>query len=305
MGKDNLKGVNKIIAPLFLDPSNFLEALFSGKGARPSLLFTNKGKKLLHEIEISLPSFLKEKLEAHGVFATTVLKDDRWGAHPYHQEGLYYALDLSSLILISGVLALNKSPESIIDLCASPGGKSVFLAESFPKVPLITNEVERKRLPVLIGNLRRCGVGSEIINRTLEDIVKEYGNAFDLVVCDAPCSGQSLIARSKKLEKGWQGAFNAILINGNVKRQRRILHQCASLVTRNGYLAYLTCTYSLEENEKMMEWFLLQYPNFVSVEVPHLSDLKSTYSEINCYRIFPQSGFGCGGFLSILIKSDR
>jgi 16S rRNA C967 or C1407 C5-methylase (RsmB/RsmF family) len=117
---------------------------------------------------------------------------------------------------------------------------------------------------------------------------------------DAPCSGQSLVARGKESP----GCFHPATINMNANRQRRILSNSVKTVRSGGYLIYMTCTYSLKENERNVDWLLKKNPEFESVSVNTISEYQSSYSTRHCYRMWPMGGEGAGGFVAVLKKTN-
>jgi 16S rRNA C967 or C1407 C5-methylase (RsmB/RsmF family) len=150
-----------------------------------------------------------------------------------------------------------------------------------------------KRLGQLVGNLKRCRVSPAIVLRLDSKILAEQiPQTAEVVLVDAPCTGQSLIAKGGKAP----GCFHPVNINSNANRQKRILANSAQLVAPQGYLLYMTCTYSPEENEAVAAWFLERFPQFRAIEVPHLQAYQSHLAEIPCYRMFPQQGLGAGAF---------
>ena len=88
-------------------------------------------------------------------------------------------------------------------------------------------------------------------------------------------------------------------------RQRRILRAAQTVVKEEGFLAYMTCTYSLEENESNLEWFIKHYPAFEAVSVETLSRYQSSHSPLPCYRMYPQHGEGPGAFTVLLQKKKN
>ena len=122
----------------------------------------------------------------------------------------------------------------------------------------------------------------------------------DVVIVDAPCSGQSLVARGRDAP----GCFHPATINLNANRQRRILANAATCVAREGSLLYITCTYSEKENERNLEWFLNHFADFAAVPVPALSRHQSHLSSHPCYRLWPQETWGAGGFVARLERSS-
>jgi 16S rRNA C967 or C1407 C5-methylase (RsmB/RsmF family) len=219
------------------------------------------------------------------------------GKHPLHDQGAFYCLDFSSVFAISPLLILPPSVPLIVDMCAAPGGKSIFAWRALQPQRLICNEVIGKRTAALIANLKRCQVQKAVVTRRDTQILaQEMPQAAQVVLVDAPCSGQSLIAKGGKAP----GCFHPVTINKNASRQKRILANSAQLVAKQGYLVYMTCTYSPEENEQVVAWFLERFPQFQAVPVPHLQDYQSHLTEISCYRLFPQQGFGAGAFTILL-----
>lgn len=184
-------------------------------------------------------------------------------------------------------------------MCAAPGGKSIFAWKLLQPELLISNEVIGKRLGMLISNLKRCQISpSIVVNRDPSIFVESIPFSSDLVIVDAPCTGQSLLAKGEKAP----GCFHPSAINKSANRQKRIIANSAQIVAPQGYLSYMTCTYSTEENEEVCEWLLRKFPQFQAVEVNHLKDYQSHLSTIPCYRIFPQDGLGAGAF-TVLFKN--
>jgi 16S rRNA C967 or C1407 C5-methylase (RsmB/RsmF family) len=215
------------------------------------------------------------------------------GAHPLHEAGHYYCLDFSSVFAASVLRALPNRPKVAIDVCAAPGGKSIFTWRSLQPEQLICNETIGKRVGMLIGNLKRCGVSPAIaLSTDPSHLALRLPQTADLVVVDAPCSGQSLLAKGGKAE----GCFHPVTIKQNAQRQKRILANAAQLVAPGGDLVYTTCTFALEENEQVGQWLLRKFPQFEARPVEHLSAYQSHLTSMPCYRIWPQTKLGAGAF---------
>lgn len=232
--------------------------------------------------------------------------DRRPGQHPLHDQGYYYCLDFSSVFAASLVQAIAEPIETAIDLCAAPGGKSLFTWATQHPQRLLCNEVVRKRVKILIANLKRCGAMDAIVlNQDPAVLAAHLPNSAQLVLVDAPCSGQSLLAKAQDVP----GCFHKVTLNRNANRQKRILANAAQLVQGGGYLLYSTCTYAPEENEQVGQWFLKRFPHFQAVPVNALSPHQSALADFACYRLFPQSGLGAGAFAALFQKvgatSDR
>ena len=214
------------------------------------------------------------------------------GSHEFHQSGKYYCLDFSSIFEVS---LSNLVPESkfVIDVCASPGGKGIYLWRKFCPEKIVFNEVISKRTAPLISNIRRCGIANaEVISLDSQVLAEKYQEQADLVLVDAPCSGQSLRAKGQDAF----GCFDPRIINGNAKRQKRIIANSAKMVKSGGFLLYTTCTFSLEENERVAEWLLEQRQDFKALTYEAYEGYRSDYSEVSCYRLWPFEELGAGGF---------
>ncbi|MBU6229512.1 MAG: RsmB/NOP family class I SAM-dependent RNA methyltransferase [Cyanobacteria bacterium REEB459] len=221
----------------------------------------------------------------------------RPGQHPLHGSGAYYCLDLASVFTASVLTAIQSPLQAILDLCAAPGGKSLLARQMLQPDYLWCNETVGKRVKSLIANLKRCGVTeARVFNLDPQVWAAQAAQALPLVIVDAPCSGQSLLTKGRRVE----GCFHPVTIGKNAQRQRRILAQAAQLIAPGGYLAYMTCTFSPEENEAIASWLLKTFPQFEAVEVTDLQAHTSHLAEFPCYRLWPQSGWGAGGFTALL-----
>ncbi|OUC12879.1 MAG: Fmu (Sun) domain-containing protein [Alkalinema sp. CACIAM 70d] len=222
------------------------------------------------------------------------------GKHPLHDQGAFYCLDFSSVFAASVLLAIAPTVAKcklVFDMCASPGGKSVFAWQALHPELLLANEVIGKRTGALISNFRRCHISPSAVMSVDSQILAEVIPAIaNVVLVDAPCSGQSLLAKGIPNP----GCFHPVNVNKNANRQKRILANSAHLVASQGYLVYMTCTYAPEENERVIEWLLDRFPDFQAVEVEHLHAYRSHLTDLPCYRIFPHDRLGAGAFTTLL-----
>lgn len=283
--------------------TQFVEALLAPQPFHPCILWCRpKPVELEWAIAPSLPwqpSFI-DRLELGA----------KPGRSPLHQEGYFYCLDFSSVFAISTLLSIPNPIERVLDMCASPGGKGIFAWVALQPQQLVSNEVIGKRMGALVSNLKRCLAhgehgdqqGRRAIALSLDSkiLAEELPKVVDLVIVDAPCTGQSLLAKGEKNP----GCFHPVTINKNANRQKRILANSAQLVAPHGYLAYMTCAYSAEENEAVSEWFLERFPQFQPLVVPHLADYQSHLTQMPCYRMFPQGGLGAGAF-TVLFQNQE
>jgi 16S rRNA C967 or C1407 C5-methylase (RsmB/RsmF family) len=232
-------------------------------------------------------------------FVDCVSIDQRPGQQPAHERGDYYCLDMSSVFAACVLLEVPPRPAVVVDLCAAPGGKSVFARRALEPGLLLANEVIKKRTAPLIANFQRCRIApAAVLTADSSLLAAAAPQSAQLVIVDAPCSGQSLIARGKPSP----GCFHPATINLNANRQRRILGNAARLIAPGGYLAYLTCTYADKENERNTAWLLKHHPELQPVPVPRLEAFQSHLADFPCYRLWPQQRIGAGAY-AVLLRS--
>jgi len=275
------------------EQDSFVSSLLTPKDSSPCILWLD---------EPQTDTFLLESTDHPLPPCIQILKEGQHpGKHALHTKGSYYCLNLSSVLMGLPLSIIPNPAATVLDICAAPGGKS-FLAYKFltPKI-LLSNEIMRKRARILIYNFQRCHLKNvSVLNLHPNQLALYFKNSIDVVLVDAPCTAQSL---SKPQHWGtFRKAFDGKNISGNVRRQKKILQEAAGVVGAGGYLAYMTCTFSKEENEDVGLWFLSQYPQFQSVEVPILKPYKSHLSDFFSYRFWPHRNQGSGGF-SMLLKN--
>lgn len=277
------------------EKERFIEALVEGTIREPALIVLQDRPEI--------KAFPKERpLPWQPPFVVRVVESFKASKHPLYAKGAFYSLDFSSVFAASVMLAIDETPRRVLDLCASPGGKAVFAWRAFQPELLVANEPIRNRVKFLRGNLERCGIERSVITALDPSVFgRKAADAFDLVIVDAPCSGQSLYAKGETAE----GAFDPKMIDINVSRQRRILGNAARCVRPGGHLLYMTCTFSRKENEKVVEWLRGEYPEFQPVEVADLREFQSAYSEDPAYRLFPQNGLGAGAYACLLRRDGE
>ncbi|MEO1093554.1 MAG: RsmB/NOP family class I SAM-dependent RNA methyltransferase [Cyanobacteria bacterium J06638_28] len=272
------------------DREQFIQALHKPPPFAPTILWTKP--KPPEFTEAVLPP-----LPWQPPFVDRLAANIRPGQHPFHNQGYFYCLDFSSVFAASAMQAITTPIEVAIDLCAAPGGKSLFTRVAKHPHHLLCNEVVRKRVRILIANLKRCGAfAASILNLDPAVLAAQTPHCAQLVLVDAPCSGQSLLAKGEKVE----GCFHKVTLNRNANRQKRILANAAQLVQSEGYLLYSTCTFAPNENEQVCTWFLKKFPDFEPVNVLALKDYQSPLTDRPCYRLWPQSGLGAGAFVMLL-----
>lgn len=289
-----LKLSRRLFADL-VEREKFIQALIEPQAFNPCILWCKDKPE-------TLPFATEAPTPWQPAFVDRVSLDAKPGKHPLHNEGYYYCLDFSSVFAASPLLTLPQSPNLVVDVCAAPGGKSVFAWIALQPKQLIANEVIGKRLGMLTSNFKRCQIQPvSVMSRDSSVLAETLSHSSQLAIVDAPCTGQSLLAKGEKAP----GCFHESLINKNANRQKRIIANSAQIVAPQGYLMYMTCTYSPEENEQVCEWFLKRFPQFKAINVPHIADYQSHLTTISCYRMFPQYKLGAGAFTALFQNTEE
>lgn len=222
--------------------------------------------------------------------------------HPLYEKGAFYSMDFSSAFVATAMMGIKTPVKRVLDLCSSPGGKAIFSWRMFKPELLLCNEIMRKRVSTLIGNLDRCKCeNSAVWSADPSVFARKFKECFDLVICDAPCSGQSLVAKGEEAPE----CFDPNSIDMNVGRQRRILGNAYHCLVPGGHLLYSTCTYTTKENERVIDWFLKTHPDLEAVEIKQLAEFRSKYTDTPSYRIFPHQGLGAGAYVCLIQRKGE
>ncbi|MBK8846684.1 MAG: RsmB/NOP family class I SAM-dependent RNA methyltransferase [Bacteroidetes bacterium] len=172
---------------------------------------------------------------------------------PHFHQGRYYVQEASSMFIgyVVNALKLNEKPITVLDACAAPGGKSTLLldylhAESI----LISNEVIASRTGSLQYNMAKWGNMNSIVTQSSIESFAEAGELFELILLDAPCSGEGMFRKDKEALHYWSEES----VKLNAARQKKLLTDAWQLLKPGGYIIYSTCTYNTYENEENILW---------------------------------------------------
>lgn len=231
--------------------------------------------------------------------------DIQAGKLPWHSAGLYYIQEPSAM-LPAAVLAARPG-ERVLDLCAAPGGKSTRIAADLKGQGLLwANEISADRARALLHNLERIGCRNCLITQeTPERLAVRLPLFFDAILVDAPCSGSGMFRRDPAAIESWlrYGSRHC------TELQRRILRSAWCMLRPGGRLVYSTCTFSLAENEEMIEWLLSEFPACRLLPIPKAAGsgvedgLPVTASMVQTARIWPHRTDGDGHFCALLLKT--
>jgi 16S rRNA C967 or C1407 C5-methylase (RsmB/RsmF family) len=189
----------------------------------------------------------------------------------------------------------------VLDLCASPGGKSTHLQSLLSADSLlVSNEVIRNRAAVLKQNIIKWGTANVVVTNNDPVHFGRLEGFFDVMVIDAPCSGSGLFRRDETAIQEWS-PDNVQLCYG---RQQRILSDAMPALKEGGILIYSTCSYSRLEDEQIMDWLVEEW-GMESLSLQLQEDWNIVTSETPLatgYRFYPDKVKGEGFFLACFRK---
>lgn len=236
---------------------------------------------------------------------------EKAGNHPYHHAGMIYIQEPGAMAPAECVEV--EEDWKILDMCAAPGGKSTQLRNKLgEKGLLVSNEIIPSRCKILTGNIERLGLRNCVTTcMDTSRLAKTFPETFDLIMVDAPCSGEGMFRKDDTAVAEWS--------EGNVRmcaeRQAEILENAVKCLKDGGYIVYATCTFSLEENEMAVAAFLEKHPEFeivpVKEEVKNNTSDGVFYDGCTCEnihfarRFYPHKSKGEGQFMAVLHNKNE
>ncbi|MCS6983334.1 MAG: RsmB/NOP family class I SAM-dependent RNA methyltransferase [Candidatus Absconditabacterales bacterium] len=245
-------------------------------------------------------------------------RDDRTiplGLTWQHKYGLWYSQEYAASIPAQ-ILPVKKG-DRILDMCASPGGKTIQILNRLHECgggEIIANEPDRQRLTVLRDSLLRIGLPHRFLLSKLGQAITndDIGGYVDSIILDAPCSGEGTAFKSQSALLFWRRED----INNIVGLQKQLITNALSLLKPGGRLVYSTCTINPYENEGIVDWMIQTYGDQLSLESLSLpntdpgclswgeeSDGRTSYAD-RCIRCLPHR-HGTGGFFVALWRKNN
>ncbi len=231
---------------------------------------------------------------------------EKIGNHPFHHAGMIYVQEPAAMAPSE---CIDFDPDwCVLDMCAAPGGKSTQLKNKLGEnAVLVSNEIIPSRCKILTGNFERLGLKNTVTTcLDTGKLAKNFPKAFDFIMVDAPCSGEGMFRKDEVAIEEWS--------EENVRkcaiRQREILENAVICLKDGGYIVYATCTFSIEENEMVIDSFLSEHPEFELTKVKkEVQDATSPgiffegCKEKNIHfarRFYPHKARGEGQFMAVL-----
>ena len=194
-------------------------------------------------------------------------------------KGYITFMDKASMLVARLV---NPQPgERVLDCCAAPGGKSMYMAALMDNTgSLMSCDIHEHKIALMESNAQRLGIS--IVQTKVQDATElpsAWKSYFDRVLVDVPCSGLGIL--QKKLDMRWRKDESTL--SELPPLQLAILERAAMTVKEKGYLVYSTCTLNYKENEDVVEAFLQKHKEFSIVPVGTDFPLKSNNGMITTY----------------------
>ena len=223
---------------------------------------------------------------------------------PLFHSGVYYPQEAASMVIeyIASNLknSFTEPPHYILDAAAAPGGKTLILSDIFNESIVFANEIVTKRAEILTDNVARWGAENIIVTNNDTQDFQKYKGLFDVILLDAPCSGEGMFRKDLNARKEWseENAFNCVV------RQEEILHNILPLLKSGGYLIYSTCTFNPDENEQLMQKMFNNDFRFISMDELIKFGITKVENGLG-YQFLPHKTQSEGFFVSVWKNNNQ
>ncbi|GAA3748359.1 transcription antitermination factor NusB [Terriglobus aquaticus] len=275
--------------------------------AHPRWLLQRWRKHFGGKVARALAAYDQAEPPAHGLFAEDT-------ALPTIDDGSRLVAELAA--------AAHPAPQRILDACAAPGGKTAVLAIRHPNADIVAVDVSEKRLARMrsrmdvepsTARVRTVLADMSLHPNRTSDVVggeadrEALAGSFDLILCDAPCSGTGTLARNPEIRHRLQERD----LSRQAERQAAILRNALTRLAPGGRLVYSTCSLEPEENEAVIQTALgsgirLLPAADVLANLPGLSDtahasLQDALTAEGSVRTVPGQQ-PCDGFYAAILE---
>lgn len=215
------------------------------------------------------------------------------GKSPEHVTGLVYSQEPAAQIV--GQVASPQKGMKVLDLAAAPGGKSTHLLSYLENTGLlVSNEISSKRSKILVENIERFGARNVVVtNESAERLATVFPAYFDMIVLDAPCSGEGMFRKDPAAMDYWDKNYPARC----AQLQKEILESALTMLAPEGQLIYSTCTWSPEENEEVVTWLLENY-DLELLPIEKINGMVDGIGYPETARMYPHHFKGEGQFVA-------
>ncbi|MDD3383719.1 MAG: RsmB/NOP family class I SAM-dependent RNA methyltransferase [Bacilli bacterium] len=240
------------------------------------------------------------KFKKHSIVENAFYINEKMGNHPYHMAGAFYIQEPSAMLV--GELIPIENNDMVIDVCASPGGKSSHIANKLSQNGLlVSNEISYPRAKILSENIERQGIKNcVVLNENIDNLLCFYAGTFDKVILDAPCSGEGMFRKNDLVKNDW--SYEKVIKCSRL--QKELILKSYKLLRKNGLMIYSTCTFSKEENEEVIN-YLLENTRASLINIKSINNTNRGINMQEALRIFPFNFQGEGHFISLIMCNDN
>lgn len=227
----------------------------------------------------------------------------RFTSDPLFHAGAYYVQEAGSMFLDTVLKTYITSPVLMLDLCAAPGGKSTLSRAALPEGSLLfSNEPDRRRANILLENIIKQGHRDVVVTNNYAEAYRRENIEFDVILVDAPCSGEGLFRRDNAAIEEW----SVRNVRKCAELQRSILSDIWNTLKPGGLMIYSTCTFNILENEENVMFLCNEFgaevlPVPVSDEWGITGSLHPDFHD-PVYRFIPGVTKSEGLFLAVVRK---
>ena len=220
---------------------------------------------------------------------------------PMLHAGLYYVQEAASMFVDHVLREVVKKPVRMLDLCASPGGKSTCAYAALPAGSLLfSNEPIRQRANILNENVLKFGVPDIIVTNNYARDYQQSKLQFDVILTDVPCSGEGMFRKDAGAIDDW----SMKKVEECARLQREIVSDIWSCLNPGGLLIYSTCTFNAHEDEENVAWIAKELgADFIEIPTEKAWNIMGSLIDKNpVYRFVPGKTRGEGLFMAVLRK---
>lgn len=269
--------VEKLINDYGEDVSTILAATFTD---RPTTIRTNTTKTTREELKkLIMDAEIDVREGCYDEKALIISGYDFIKKVPGYKQGLFTVQDESSMCAIRA--AGIKKGQTVIDVCAAPGGKTTAACEFLEgEGKVYSMDISSDKLSLIEENVERLGF--DIVDISAHDATVPLSLTADVVIADVPCSGLGIMGRKNDIKYH----LTKEGIDDLIEIQRKIADVACGYVKEGGTLLYSTCTINPDENKSNVDYILNNHKEFTLVED----------------RLFVQGVCNCDGFYYAVLR---
>lgn len=278
----------------YLNDDEINSLINSLKRERTYSLILNASKINPSEFEQKYPNLKKHDF-LKNVYYFDKTKD--FGKNYLFDNGAYYIMDASSM-LSSYFLNPNEN-DLIFDMCAAPGGKSIFASLNFKNVEILSNDISHERCLKMSSIIEGLGLSNiTIINYDFLKNTSILNNTFDKIILDAPCSESAMFRKDDKFFLDW--SYQKVLKCAEI--QKNLILRAFDMLKPGGEIIYSTCSFSYEENEEVIDYLLKNRLDARLITLPNNDCFFRSKDFPETIHLFPFKYKGEGQYVAKILK---